>query len=111
MNCIFCQIAKKELPAQIVFENEDLVAFKDIDPKAPVHILIIPRKHIPTINDLTIEDKEVVGSLFLAAKEIAREQGVAENGYRLSINTGRDGGQEVDHLHIHLLGGKKISLV
>lgn len=108
MDCIFCKIAKKEASSEIVYEDERIMAFKDIYPKAPVHILIVPKKHIHSANHIEEEDKELVGELFLVAKKVAKEQGVAETGYRLSFNVGRDAGQVVDHLHMHLLGGKKI---
>ncbi|MCX6760527.1 MAG: histidine triad nucleotide-binding protein [Candidatus Nealsonbacteria bacterium] len=108
MNCIFCQIAKKELPATIIYEDESFVAFKDINPIAPIHYLIIPKKHITSINHLELQDKELMGELFLAAKKIAKTQGIADNGYRLVFNVGKDSGQMVDHLHLHLLGGKKL---
>lgn len=108
MNCIFCQIAKKELPAEIVYEDGNVVAFKDINPIAPVHYLIIPKKHIASVNHLEPQDKELIGELFLAAKKIANKEGIADNGYRLVFNVGKDSGQMVDHLHLHLLGGKKL---
>jgi len=108
MNCIFCQIAKKELPAAIIYEDENIVAFKDINPIAPIHYLIIPKKHIDSVNQLEPEDKELVGELFLVAKKIAKTEGIADNGYRLVFNVGKNSGQMVDHLHLHLLGGKKL---
>lgn len=108
MNCIFCQIVKKELPAAIIYEDEKFIAFKDINPIAPIHYLIIPKKHIISINHLEPEDKELMGELFLVAKKIAKNEGLAEKGYRLVFNVGKDSGQVVDHLHLHLLGGKKL---
>jgi histidine triad (HIT) family protein len=108
MKCIFCQIAKKELPATIIYEDENVVAFKDINPIAPIHYLIIPKKHIASINHLESQDKELMGELFLVAKKIAKTEGIADNGYRLVFNVGKDSGQMVDHLHLHLLGGKKL---
>ncbi|TFG35656.1 MAG: histidine triad nucleotide-binding protein [Parcubacteria group bacterium] len=108
MNCIFCQIAKKELPATIIHEDEKVVAFKDINPIAPIHYLIIPKKHIESVNQLEPEDKELMGELFLVAKKIAKTEGIADNGYRLVFNVGKNSGQMVDHLHLHLLGGKKL---
>jgi len=108
MNCIFCQIAKKDLPAAIIYEDEKVIAFKDINPIAPIHYLIIPKKHIASVNRLEAQDKELVGEMFLAAKKIAKDQGIADNGYRLVFNVGKDSGQMVDHLHLHLLGGKKL---
>lgn len=108
--CIFCKIINKELGSEIIFEDDIAVGFNDINPKAPVHILIVPRKHIESVNNLIPGDREIMGHLFLVAQKVAQEKGVAESGYRLSINVGRDAGQEVDHLHLHLLGGRKIPL-
>ncbi|MDP2663875.1 MAG: histidine triad nucleotide-binding protein [bacterium] len=107
-DCIFCKIAKKELPADIVYESDRIVAFKDIKPVMPVHVLVIPKSHIPSVDNLEDKDRELLGELFLVASKIAREQGVAERGYRLVFNVGRDAGQTVDHLHLHLLGGRKL---
>jgi histidine triad (HIT) family protein len=101
MECIFCKIANKEKEAEIVFEDEKLLAFEDINPKAPIHILIIPKKHIPSLDHVEIGDKALMGELILAAQKIAREKNL--NGYRLQINVGRPAGQVVDHLHLHLL--------
>ena len=106
--CIFCKIINKEAPAQIVYQDEKTLAFKDISPKAPVHILIVPKKHIKSIEHIEDNDKELIGELFIAAKKIARSQGVSKTGYRLTFNVGRDAGQMVDHLHLHLLGGKNM---
>jgi len=106
--CIFCQIAEGEIPAEIVHEEDDLVAFRDIDPQAPSHVLVIPREHIETVNDLKKEHAEAMGRLFLAARRIARKEGVAEEGYRLVTNVGEGGGQSVFHIHIHLLGGRSM---
>ena len=108
MSTIFKKIIDKEIPADIVYEDEDVLAFKDIHPQAPVHILIIPKKEIPTVDDAEAEDAETLGKLFLVAKKIAREQGIAESGYRLMVNVRGDGGQEVFHLHMHLLGGRPL---
>ncbi|NLO19506.1 MAG: histidine triad nucleotide-binding protein [Ignavibacteria bacterium] len=105
---IFSKIIRREIPATIVYEDEEILAFKDINPKAPIHILIIPKKIIPTVNDIEPSDAELIGKLVLAAKKIAKEKGVAENGYRLVFNCNKDGGQEVFHLHCHLLAGKKL---
>ncbi len=107
-DCIFCKIVDKELPADILYEDNNVIVFKDIKPKAPLHILIVPKKHIPSINHLELEDKELMGEMFLAAKKMAKKQGVTETGYRLVFDTGKNAGQTVDHLHLHLLGGKKL---
>jgi histidine triad (HIT) family protein len=104
--CIFCKILNKELPADIIYEDEKILAFKDIHPKAPIHILIIPKDHIISVDHLKEENKELIGELVLVAKKIAEMKGLS-TGYKLTINVGKDGGQEVDHLHLHLLGGKK----
>ncbi len=108
-DCIFCRIAAGEIPAKLVREDENVVAFRDIDPKAPTHVVVIPRRHIASVNDLEPGDAALLGEIFLAAKEIAREEGIAASGYRLVVNTGRDGGQSVDHIHLHLLGGRRHS--
>ena len=105
---IFTKIVKKEIPADFVFESEDIVAFRDINPQAPIHILIIPRKQIETISDLQPEDSNMVGRMILTAKQIAENEGLAENGYRLVFNCKEDGGQDVYHIHLHLLGGRKM---
>jgi len=106
--CLFCKIVNKEVPADIVYEDRNFLAFKDINPVAPVHILIIPKKHIPSVDHVKIEDKELMGELILAAQKIAREKKL--KGYKLIINVGREGGQVVDHLHLHLLSGKSLRL-
>ncbi|MDR1832038.1 MAG: histidine triad nucleotide-binding protein [Fusobacteriaceae bacterium] len=108
MSTIFTKIIHREIPSDIVYENEKVLAFKDINPLAPVHILIIPKKEIPTVNDIAPEDKELIGELFVAAGEIAKKLGIAKEGYRIIVNCNENGGQEVFHLHLHLLGGKKI---
>lgn len=105
MNCLFCKIINKELPSEIIYEDEQFTAFKDIRPKAPLHLLIVPKKHIFSVERLEPQDKELVGELFLAAKKIARERGVSKTGYKLVFNVGRGGGQLIDHLHLHLLAG------
>jgi len=107
MDCVFCKIAKKELPADIVYEDNKFIAFKDIHPKTPIHILIIPKKHIISVEHITPEDKELIGELVLVAQKIAREQGVAKSGYKLLFNVGKGAGQVVEHLHLHLLAGWK----
>ena len=108
MDCLFCKIAKKEIPSKIVFENEQILAFVDIDPKAHVHILVIPKKHISGLNGITSSDNELLGELINAVKEIAAKEKVDENGYRIVVNNGRDAGQAVEHIHFHLLGGRKL---
>lgn len=108
MDCIFCKIIEGSIPSKKVFENDRIVAFHDIQPAAPVHILIIPKKHIPTMNDVTAEDDALVAEIFAAARQIAKDLGIAEAGYRLVNNVNHEGGQVVYHLHIHLLGGAKL---
>jgi histidine triad (HIT) family protein len=105
-DCIFCRIAEGAIPATIVHSDAEIVAFRDIDPKAPTHVLVIPRRHIDSVNELDADDAALVGRLVLAAKAIARADGIAEPGYRLVLNTGPDGGQSVGHLHLHVLGGR-----
>ena len=104
-NCTFCQIIKGEKPADLVYQDDSLVVFKDIRPHAPVHLLIVPRKHIRSVNDLRDEDKEVISDMIFKAREIARDQEVSESGYKLLFNIERGGGQVIFHLHMHLLGG------
>lgn len=106
MSTIFSKIIAKEIPADIVYEDELVLAFRDIAPQAPVHILIIPKREIPTANDVGEGDEAVLGRLFTTAAKIARDEGIAENGYRLMVNCNEHGGQEVFHLHMHLLGGR-----
>ena len=108
MDCIFCAIMAGDIPSDRVYEDDSVVAFKDINPKAPVHVLIVPRRHIPSFNDIAEEDVGLIGHIFLAARDIAKDMGVAESGYRLVSNNGPEGGQEVDHLHVHLLGGRQM---
>ena len=107
-NCVFCKIIQGEIEAGYVYQDQDVVAFRDRAPAAPVHILIIPRLHIPTFNDLQVEHQEMLGRLLLAVQKIARQENIHEKGYRLITNCGRDGGQEVNHLHFHLLGGRPL---
>ena len=107
-SCIFCRIVAGEAPAQVVYEDDELFAFKDRNPAAPVHMLIIPRRHIASLADATPEDAALLGKMALLASELARQLGVAESGFRLVTNTGRDGGQSVFHLHWHLLGGRHL---
>jgi len=104
-DCIFCKIINKDIPASIVYEDEEIVAFNDINPKAPVHILLIPKQHFASLNDIPLKKKQILSELLFKAKQIAEEKGIADSGYRLVLNTGKDSGQEVCHLHLHLLGG------
>ena len=107
-DCLFCKIAKGEIPSKKVYEDEFTYAFWDINPGAPVHILIIPKKHIDSVNELQEEDGALIAHVFEVAKQIAHEQGIAQNGYRIVNNCGVDGGQTVMHLHFHLLGGRNL---
>lgn len=108
MDCIFCKIVKKELPAKIVYQDEDIIAFKDRHPRAPIHQLIVPKKHIPTLNDLKEEDTMLAGNMLQVACHLANKANIAESGYRTIFNCNKDGGQEVYHLHLHLLGGRAL---
>jgi histidine triad (HIT) family protein len=108
-DCLFCRIVDGEIPAEIIHESDSAIAFRDINPQAPTHVLIIPRRHISTINDLSAGDKELVGSLHLAAKEIAQQEGLADDGYRVVMNCGEGAGQSVFHIHLHLLGGRLLN--
>jgi len=107
--CIFCNIIERKMPAEILYETEQIIAFRDINPQAPIHILICPRTHTPTVNDLTEEDVTLVGRLLLVAKELAKKENVHETGYRLVLNTNRWAGQSIYHVHLHLLGGRRMS--
>lgn len=104
--CIFCKIAAREINAEIVFQDDRITAFRDINPQAPVHLLIIPNEHIPSLVDLRPEDANLVGEMVLAASVLAEREGVAGSGFRLVMNSGPDAGQTVDHIHLHLLGGR-----
>lgn len=108
-DCVFCKIAKGEFGTQFIYEDEELLAFRDINPQAPVHILIIPRKHIPRINRLSDSEQALMGKMILAANKIAKAENISESGYRLVFNCGPDGGQEVEHIHLHLLGGRQMN--
>ena len=105
-DCIFCKIIAGEIPGKFVYKDDLITAFHDINPVAPIHILVIPNKHIASTNDITQQDEALIGRMFVTVKKIAAEQGIAEKGYRLIINTGPDAHQVVDHLHIHILGGQ-----
>jgi histidine triad (HIT) family protein len=108
-NCIFCRIANKEISADIIYHDEDTVAFRDINPQAPVHIIIIPRKHIEKISDITEVDTGLIGKLVFVAQRIAKNNNISDSGYRLVFNCNRDAGQAVFHIHLHLLGGRKLT--
>ncbi|MBI4379881.1 MAG: histidine triad nucleotide-binding protein [candidate division NC10 bacterium] len=107
--CLFCKIVKRELSAKIVYEDDDSVAFEDINPKAPIHILIVPRRHLATLLDASQSDDRLLGHLLLVANNVARQKGIAERGFRLVLNCNSEGGQVVFHLHLHLLGGQRLS--
>lgn len=107
-DCIFCKIIKGEIPSDKVYEDEMVFSFRDISPAAPQHVLIIPKKHISNLNELTEEDSKIIAHIYIVAKKIAKELGVAESGYRIVSNCGEDGGQTVHHIHFHLLGGRTL---
>jgi histidine triad (HIT) family protein len=109
VDCVFCQIAAGKIPSDIVYQDEELIAFRDINPQAPKHLLIIPRKHIASLADLSPAELPLIGSMVALAHKLAREEGITDTGYRLVVNYGEWGGQVVKHLHLHLLGGKKLS--
>lgn len=108
-DCIFCKIARGDIPGDIIYTTDDVVAFRDIDPQAPVHVLVIPRRHIPSVNALDAADASLVGRLYLAAREVAERENVADSGYRLVTNNGPDALQSVDHIHLHLIGGREMT--
>jgi histidine triad (HIT) family protein len=105
-DCLFCKIIAKEIPSKTVYEDDQAVAIEDINPQAPTHLLVLPRKHIAGLNDLTAADAPLLGHLHVVAAQLARERGIADSGYRTVLNTGRGAGQSVFHLHLHLLGGR-----
>lgn len=107
-DCLFCKIVKGEIPSTKVYEDEQILAFKDIHPVAPVHILVIPKKHISSVIDLNEEDEVLIGKIYTTINKIAKQEQIAEKGFRVIVNCGEDGGQEVKHLHFHLIGGKKL---
>jgi histidine triad (HIT) family protein len=109
MECIFCKIASGVIPADLVYSDDDFVAFRDISPQAPIHDVVIPRKHIPSVNDLTESDQALAGKMLLIARKVAEKEGIAISGYRLSINCGPDGTQVVPHIHLHVLGGRLLT--
>lgn len=108
-NCIFCKIIEKKIPSKIVYEDSEILAIEDVNPQAPIHILVIPKKHIPTIQDIKEEDKLLIFNIHKLINKLAQEKGCAEKGYRTVINCNDDGGQAVYHLHFHLLGGRKMT--
>jgi len=109
MDCIFCQIVAGKIPSEIIYQDEELIAFRDINPQAPTHLLIIPRKHIPSFAQLSQAELPLMGRMVTVANKLAKEEGIAETGYRLVLNYGEWGGQVVPHLHMHLIGGRRLS--
>ena len=109
-DCIFCKIINRELPGDIVYEDEEIIAFRDIHPAAPIHILVIPKKHISSLVDLKPEDEKVIGRIYSVINKIAEKEGILDKGYRVIVNCGEDGGQVVKHIHFHLLGGRKMGV-
>ncbi|MEO5342455.1 MAG: histidine triad nucleotide-binding protein [Gammaproteobacteria bacterium SHHR-1] len=108
-DCLFCKIIAGDIPAARVYEDDQVLGFRDINPQAPTHVLLIPKRHIATLNDVQAEDAELIGRLYLAARQVAADEGIAEAGYRTLFNCNRAGGQEVYHLHLHLLGGRQMT--
>jgi len=108
-DCLFCRIRDGQIPAKVVYRDEHCLAFEDINPQAPLHALVIPHKHIATVNDIGAGDREVVGHLFIAAAKLAKERGYADSGYRVVMNTQRDAGQTVFHIHLHVLAGRPLT--
>lgn len=108
-DCIFCKIVKKEIPSQIVFEDDKIMAFQDINPQAPVHILLIPKEHFTSLNQVPEEKRDILSYLLFQAKQIAKQMNIDKKGYRLVLNTEKDSGQDVFHIHFHLLGGRKMT--
>ena len=107
--CIFCKIVRGEIPAGVVYDDDEVIAFRDLHPKAPLHVLVIPKKHIASVNDVTPDDAAAMGRLFVAARAVAEAEGVAKSGYRLVMNTGSNAGQTVDHVHLHILAGRAMT--
>lgn len=108
-DCLFCKMVSGEISADTVYENDNVLAFRDINPQAPTHVLVIPKQHIATINDLDESHRDLVGELFLAAKEIAQQEGIGERGYRTVMNCNEESGQSVFHVHLHVLGGRRMN--
>ncbi len=109
MDCIFCQIADGKIPSEILYQDKEVIAFRDINPQAPVHLVIIPKKHIPSLAHLSEAESPLIGNMVNIANQLARKEGITEAGYRLAINCGEQGGQLVPHLHMHLIGGRRLS--
>ncbi|RUR07939.1 histidine triad nucleotide-binding protein [Legionella sp. km772] len=109
MDCLFCKIAQGKIPASVIFEDADIMAFRDIKPQAPTHLLVIPKRHIATLNDVQNNDASLLGSMILCAKQLAKAEGLSEQGYRLVFNINSGGGQEVYHIHLHVLGGRQMT--
>ncbi len=107
--CIFCKIVSKDIPATVIYEDERMIAFDDINPQAPVHVLLIPKEHFPSLEEIPDEKKDILSHLLIKARGIAQEKEIAESGYRIVLNTGRDSGQDVLHIHFHLLGGRQMT--
>lgn len=107
-DCIFCKIVAGEIPSELLYQDEDIIVFPDINPLTPVHLLVVTRKHIPSLADMSAEDTPLIGKMTRVANQVAKEQGIAESGYRLTINSGADAGQIVPHLHMHLMGGRHL---
>lgn len=105
-DCLFCKIVAQQIPAKIIFEDETVIAFRDINPQAPVHVLVIPKQHLSTLNELQEEHASLAGHMILSAQRLAKTEGIADSGYRLVMNCNNDGGQTVYHIHLHLLGGR-----
>jgi len=105
-HCIFCNIAEHKTPADILYEDDEVMVFRDINPQAPVHLLTIPKKHIAKISEMEAEDQQLVGKIIYTAKQVAQDQGISESGFRMVFNNDRHGGQDVHHIHLHLLGGR-----
>ena len=109
-NCLFCKIIKGEIPSTKVYEDDEILAFRDINPLAPVHVLVIPKKHISSLVEMQPEDEAIVGRIYTVINKIAKQENIFESGFRVVVNCGEDGGQEVKHLHFHLIGGKKLGV-
>ena len=107
--CLFCRIGSGQIPAKVVLQDDEILAFEDVNPQAPVHVLVIPKRHIERLNEATAGDKALLGHLFEVATQVAEKKGIAESGYRVVANTGRNGGQTVFHLHLHVLGGRQMT--